>query len=115
MERDGARNAPIFTAAWDLAAWLLPLAGRCGRGVLADELARAALVLLDHVTLALKNVDRDLALQDADLCLVRLRLRLRLAAETGLIEDRQCRHGLELADAIGRQLGGWQRRRQAPE
>ncbi len=112
---EAGRRAPIFTAAWDLTVWLLRSVDDDAHSVLCRELARETLGLLDQVMLAVKNMDRELALQDADLSLIRLRLRLRLAAELGMLSDAQSRHGLSLADAIGRQLGGWQRALRMPK
>lgn len=57
--------------------------------------------------LALKDIERRDNLATADLCLIRLRMRFRLAAETGLLEQRQVLFLLGQADDIGRQLGGW--------
>jgi hypothetical protein len=54
--------------------------------------------LMDAVTLALKNRDRENALLDADETLVRLRLRVRLAVETALFTERQGQYALGLAD-----------------
>ncbi len=107
MSRD--LRAPIFTASWDLCAWLLKKARAQPHDMLARELAEEVLRLLDAVTLALKNIDRDNALLDADLILIRLRLRLRLAVETELFNDRQGQFALGQADDIGRQIGGWQK------
>jgi len=112
---EAGRRAPIFTAAWDLTVWLLQTVDNDAHNVLCRELARETLGLMDQVTFAVKNVDRELALQDADLGLIRLRLRLRLAAELGLLDDAQSEHGLRLTDAIGRQLGGWQRALRSPK
>jgi hypothetical protein len=99
-------RAPLFTAAWDLAAWVLKQLGG-DPSVLPAALCSEALVLLDAVVLALKDIDRRENLAAADLCLIRLRMRVRLAAQTGLLEARQGLFLLSQADDIGRQLGGW--------
>lgn len=104
-----APQAPIFTATWDLCVWLLNKTQAYPHHVLARSLAEEVLRLLDTVTMALKNMDRDSALDEADLLLIRLRLRLRLAVETALLDERQGQYALRLADDIGRQLGGWQK------
>ena len=59
-------RAPIFTASWDLCVWILTKARAQPHDILARELAVEALRLLDTVTLALKNIDRASALEDAD-------------------------------------------------
>jgi hypothetical protein len=102
-------RAPIFTASWDLCAWLLKKARAQPHDPLARSLAEEALRLLDAVTMALKNIDRENAIADADLILIRLRLRLRLAVETDFLTNRQGHFALHQADDIGRQLGGWQK------
>ena len=101
-------RAPIFTAAFRLARWTLETFDRRA-GTLAPAICRHALAVLEALALALKGRDRELRLDDADEALIRLRLGLRLAAEIGLIEERQMLHALSLADDVGRQLGGWYR------
>jgi hypothetical protein len=77
--------------------------------VLARRLCTTSLELLEELTLALKDRDREARIEGADEMLVILRVQLRLAASTGLLEERQVLFALELADGIGRQLGGWRR------
>ena len=102
-------RAPIFTASWDLCAWLLKTTQSHPHDVLARSLAENALRLLDNITLALRNIDRENALWDADIILVQLRLRVRLAEETELFKAHQRQYALDQLDDIGRQLGGWQK------
>jgi hypothetical protein len=103
-------SAPLFGDCFALAEWLL---GRIGNdsGVLATAICKTALDLLDAVTLALKDRERTARLRVADERLISLRVKLRLAAETGLLADNQMLHVLDIAHRIGRQLGGWQRSR----
>ena len=108
-------RAPIFTVTWDLCVWLLKKTRKQPDDPLAQALSHEAFQLLDTVTLALKDIDRDEALREADLILIRLRLRLRLAVETGFLDERQGQFALEQADTIGRQIGGWQKSRNAAE
>lgn len=97
-------RAPVYTATFDLAAWVL---ANLGRGPLAWDTGRLCLALLDAVVLALKDRERWERLDAADENLLRLRQRLRLAQTTGLIDERQALHALGLCDDIGRQIGGW--------
>jgi hypothetical protein len=101
--------APLFVHSFDLAGWVL---GRFGerQDTLSAELCRHTLSLLDRVTLALQGNERALRLDDADEILVGVRLRLRLAEQLGLVDERQLMYALDLADSIGRQIGGWQKR-----
>jgi hypothetical protein len=101
-------KAPLYTATYDLAAWLL---GHLGKR--ADYLSRntcdRCLRLLDCMVLALKDRDRWEHLEEADEILIGLRQRIRLAHDDGLLDERQAWHALGMADNIGRQIGGWQR------
>ena len=102
--------APLFTDSYDLGAWLLArLHTQPSR--LAADICRLALALLDAITLALQQHDAGDALDDADELLARVRLRLRLAADIDLLQQRQMLHALERADTIGRQLGALLRHR----
>lgn len=103
--------APLFVHSFDLAAWMLGHFG-AGTDTLSRELSAKSLLLLDLVTLALQDRDRDLRLADADELLVALRLRLRLAEQLGTLDERQLMHALALVDSMGRQIGGWQKRRE---
>lgn len=101
-------HAPIFSDTFALCEWLLKhLEQRPGS--LARHLCDNALSLLEAVTLAIKNRDREERLDIADERLIVLRIQLRLAASSGLLSERRSLHALDLADRIGRQLGGWQR------
>jgi len=104
--------APLFTEAYDLCAWLL---GRLDGGAnqLSQEICTLSLALLDAVTEGLRARDDPTGLYDADGLLRRLRLRLRLAGETGLLDERRMLHALGHADTLGRQLGGLLRHRTA--
>ncbi len=100
------RKAPLFTAAWDLNVWVLRRLGR-DRAALPASICACSIQLLDTVVFALKDMERREQLGIADACLIRLRMRFRLAGETGLLEERQVLFLLRQADDIGRQLGGW--------
>lgn len=103
------QRAPIFTATWDFSVWLVRKARAAPQDPLARSLADRAMRLLDAITLALKDIDRDDALQHADLLLIQLRLRLRLAMETEFLSAQQAHYALQQTDSIGRQLGGWRK------
>ena len=101
-------RAPIFTDTFSLCQWLLHHFDR-ERSILARRLCDNAVVLLEIVTLALRDRLRDERLEQADERLIALRLHLRLASEIGLLNEQQLLFALDSADRIGRQLGGWQR------
>ncbi len=102
-------EAPLFGDAFALCQWLL---GRLGDHdkVLAQTICRVALGLLADVTLALKGRGRDARVEDADEQLIILRVQLRMAGATDLLDEQQMLYALEAVDSIGRQLGGWRRR-----
>lgn len=103
------KEAPIFADTFRLCEWTL---GHFDSqpGVLARSLSALSLELYDTVSLALRGYERGEMLEDADRNLVKLRGQLRMACAVGLLHDQQLCYALELADQIGRQLGGWQRR-----
>ena len=113
MSRADAQ-APLYTAAYDLAVWLL---GHLNErtDTLSAETCALTLRLLDCVVLALKDRDRLEHLDQADLILLRLRQRLRLSVPAALLDERQALHALGRCDEIGRQLGGWLRRLEAAQ
>jgi hypothetical protein len=103
-----SRPAPILADTFSLCEWLLT-GFRNQSEVLVSRIRRHSLALLECLTLALKNRSREDRLDEADELLILLRIELRLAAACELLDDRQLIYGLDLADRIGRQLGGWQR------
>lgn len=112
MTRAGAPSpAPIFSDACALCEWLLGRLGDDPR-VLSRFLCRDALRLVRAVTLALKGRDRPRRLAEADERLIVLRTELRLAAATDYLTEAQMLHALAIADRIGKQIGGWQRRQE---
>ena len=100
-------QAPVFVQAFDVAAWLLRQVK--GGDALPQAVHRDALAMLDHVVLALKGVDRAHHVDRADAVNAVLRVRLRLAHEVGLLNERQLLYVAGELDEIGRQLGGWLR------
>lgn len=102
-------EAPLFGDTFALCEWLL---GRLDGSdkVLARTICGVALDLLSDVTLALKDRGREARVEDADQQLITLRVQLRLAGATGLLDEKQLLYALEAINTIGRQLGGWRRR-----
>jgi hypothetical protein len=102
------KEAPIFTAAYDLHRWLLERLAEVSR----HELVRMATLthsgkLLDTVVLALERRGERRLLEQADESALLLRIQLKLANELGLLEDRQWLFASNELASIGRQLGGW--------
>ncbi len=100
--------APLYVDATALCQWLLEHFDHAD-SVLGRELCRQSLVLLDTLCLALKGFKRPERIAAADESLVKLRAKLRLAQQIGLLTQAQMLFALESADLIGRQLGGWAR------
>lgn len=109
------RAAPAWVRAADLSVWM------CGHAVgwtapLSWASMRAAMELREAIALALTfPAQRDLQIRAADTAIVRLRERLRLAQGLNLLDDAQVRHADAELSAIGRMLGGWQRKRRDTE
>jgi hypothetical protein len=103
-----AGKAPIRIDALALCQWILGRFHEDARE-LPRALCREALTLTRSIVLALKGRAREHRLEHADEALVTLRLYLRIAEDTGLLTDEQVVHAFELADRVGRQLGGWMR------
>ena len=105
---DRSVRAPLFVDALALGQWLVERFDAAG-GPLEARLAALAFALLESLTLALKQRDREARIEEADELLIRLRALLRLAEACGRLNADQYGHVLERVDAIGRQLGAWKR------
>lgn len=105
---EASTRAPLFVDALGLAKWLV---GHFDRSpcALGPHVVSVALDLLQAVTLALKDRRREEQIDSADESLIRLRVLLRLATDCGYLTADQYGHVLARVEAIGRQLGGWQR------
>ena len=105
-------RAPLFSDAFALCEWLL---GRLGddRRVLSEWLCHGALQMLEALQLALQDRSRAKRLAEADERLMSLRTQLRLAAAADYLSQSQMLHALQIADRIGKQIGGWQRHLEA--
>lgn len=103
-----AGPAPVYVDAFALCEWLFQHLGDDGR-VLPRALCSNALRLLEAVTLALQHRDTEGRVAEADERLIALRVHLRLASSAGLFTEPQMLHALEMADRVGRQIGGWLR------
>ncbi len=110
--RHHQQPAPLYRDASAICEWLLSRLHDDGR-VLSTQICHTALLLLDHVVLALKGRERAHRLDQADAALIRLRTLLQLASAINLFDDSQMLYALEIADRIGRQIGGWQRKQEA--
>lgn len=108
------RDAPLYTEAAALAAWVVERASAWptpGGAQLAPPTTEAALALVDAVALALTFPEpRAEHLHAADEAVVRLRERLRLATRLGLVSPGGARHAQGRLLIIGRMIGGWRRR-----
>jgi hypothetical protein len=101
-------QAPLFVDALALNQWLLERFARAAQP-LEERIIALALELLESLTLALKDRDRAARIEAADELLIRLRVLLRLAADSGRLRADQYAFVLGFIDNIGRQLGAWRR------
>ena len=105
------RDAPLYVESYDLSRDLMDRATRKPADLYLKEATPLALEILDRVSLALTFPDRRVPLlRQADEAVVRLRMRLRLAIEAGSLSSGAFRKLSGQLLAIGRMLGGWQRR-----
>lgn len=105
---DRSTQAPLFVDALALNQWLMDRFDATARP-LEQRVIGLAIDLLECLTLALKDRDRDLRIEQADELLIRLRVLLRLAADSGRLRADQYGYVLGCIDNIGRQLGAWRR------
>lgn len=78
--------------------------------VLCERIQRVGLTLLERISLATTGIARAASLRDADADLQALRGLLDLALVLEVLPEDTAFELAELADRIGRQLGGWLRR-----
>ncbi len=114
MSSSAAQEAPLFVQCMALCRWCFEGLGAAPTALLARTIEGDALRVLDHVTLALKDFNRERNAEEADAALVLLRVHVRLAHELAMLDERQLVHVTGEMSAIGRQLGGWLRRMGAP-
>ncbi len=108
------RDAPLYVKAHELARWVVEHATRSSpedRHPLAGPVTRSACDLLAGVSQALTFPDsRARRLAEADDAIVRLRVRLRLARDLGLVSPRGLRIAAGRLQAVGRMVGRWRKR-----
>ena len=102
----------IFTRTYDLLNWLLPKAERFPkiyRSTVTQRLMDAALDLQEALLAAELYRDRIRLrqLREADICLSKVRLYLRLVHRWGWLSPGQYEHVSRMVAEIGRLLGGW--------
>jgi len=107
------KSSPLYRDAFALCGVLLDeLDESQGCEAMVRRLTGGALRLLEQVSLALHGFARDDRLEDADAELCVLRTHLSLAMSLGKLEEGVFLDLMEQADAVGRQIGGWRKKRQ---
>jgi hypothetical protein len=108
-------RSPLLRDTLALAGVLLEeLERTAGYDSLRRRLSEGVLRLLDHVTLALGGYHRASQVHAADAELRALRAHLLLAFELGLVGEELFVALGGQADAVGRQIGGWLKKLEAP-
>jgi hypothetical protein len=107
----------IFVKVYDLLRWLLPKSEQFPkpyRSTVTQRLMDSALDLQEALSAAQsqRGQSRSTALHNADACLARLRVYLRLIHQWQWINHGQYQHVSEMEAEIGRLLGGWMRQEQ---
>jgi len=102
----------IFTRAYDLVSWLLPLTLNFPRSQRLIVTARLQNSILNFQELlveanAQRGAKRAEKLRAADAELLKTRLYLRLCEKWGWLSAGQYRHASAMVAEIGRLLGGW--------
>jgi hypothetical protein len=108
------RRLPLHQDAQELCALLFEVMA-CARAprLLAERIERGGMRLLDEIALATTGIDRLAAMHRADAELQTLRAQLEVGLHLDALRERDAFAVLDLADRIGRQLGGWLRRHAA--
>lgn len=104
----------IFVRVYELLQWLLPKSERFPktyRNTLTQRLMDSALDLQEILIEAQsqRGQQRLSALRNADACLAKLRVYLRLIHQWQWLNYSQYQHASEMVAEIGRLLGGWLR------
>ena len=108
------RTPQAVQACHELIRWMIPQLDkfpRLRRFTLGERLESALLQVLELLVEAAYTRNKQAALQRANLRLEVVRHLWRLAHELEAVSTRPYGHGAELMDALGRQIGGWLRRR----
>jgi hypothetical protein len=111
----GPKRPEVVEHAHALLAWAVPAVGKFSRAyrfTLGERIERRLydlLELLIRATYAAKPEKRALLLE-ANVTLEVLRHELRIAFGFRLLSQGQLEHATRLADAVGRQVGGWLKR-----
>ena len=106
-------DAPVVLVLWERALGeLLDRTQRFPRAVrftFSSRIDNLGLDLLDHLVQArwASHGQKTVHLREADLCLARLRVLLRLSHQRRLLDTRGYEHLARELDEVGRQLGGW--------
>jgi hypothetical protein len=108
------QQMPIFTRTFDFLTWLLPATNhfpRVHRHSFTSKLLDAAFDLRERLEEAnLRSGQARLErLSQADECLARIRVYLRLAERWAWLTDGQYEHVVGMVAEIGRLLGGWRK------
>ena len=107
----------IFSQTYDLLKWILPHCEdfpKAQRFSLTQRLESAALDFAEllYVANALHGQDRLLQLRQADACLNKMRMYLRLIHDWEWLKSGQYQHVSSMIAELGKLLGGWIRQTQ---
>jgi len=104
------RRAPLYVETHDLCRWLVERQADRPSSLLLHRLCQEALELLAAIAAALTfPAPRPIALHQADERVVRLRVFVRLAVDSGDLRPNAARYLAAILDRVGRMLGGWSR------
>jgi len=106
------RTGPAVEAMYQLLLWLIPTVSKFPRDqkfFLGDRIQNAATDALTCLIAATYTRNRDRHLEEANLCLEKLRFFVRLAYDLRLLLQKQYEHAARLIDGVGKLVGGWRK------
>lgn len=107
------KESPLFLKSFETLGWILNHTEKFPkqqRFVMAQRMTDAALAFHDHLVRATKVQEKMVPLVEADFHLERLKVYNRLAVKLKLSSFAQYEYLAKELDALGKLLGGWQRR-----
>jgi hypothetical protein len=116
--RETSAQSPLFVKTYDFLLWLIPLTlkfPKAQRFLLAERLGKMALDFYDLILEAVMETSATMEkLDQADRMLTKIRLYVRLSHDLQCISLGQYEHAAKQIDEIGRLIGGWKKKKQAP-
>jgi len=111
-EHHARQTGPALEAAYRMLLWLIPAVDKFPRTqkyLLGERIQRTALDLLELLIAATYSKTRQAALEQANLCIEKLRILFRLAFDLRHTDLKRYEHAARQFDDLGRLIGGWRK------